>query len=102
MAQIDLHTLSVFVCLSIGTFFFIVASLGILRMPDIYTRLHVATKAGTVGLGFLLLAVAIYFSDVAATSRAIGAIFFIFLTSPVASHLLGKAMLKKDYKFWQR
>jgi len=102
MPAYDIQTLTVFFFLMAGTFFFIVASFGILRMPDIYTRLHVATKAGTVGLGFLLIAVAIHFQDIAVTSRALGAVFFIFLTSPVASHLLGKAMLKKDYKFWKR
>ena len=45
--------------LCIGTLFFLIASLGVVRMPDLYTRMHAATKAGTVGVAALLLAVAI-------------------------------------------
>lgn len=39
-------------CLLLGTFFVVVASIGILRLPDLYIRMHAATKAGTVGLTF--------------------------------------------------
>ena len=45
--------------LCIGSLFILVASVGILRMPDLYTRMHAATKAGTVGLTSLLIAVAV-------------------------------------------
>ncbi|WP_368733921.1 cation:proton antiporter, partial [Klebsiella pneumoniae] len=48
--------------LVLGTLFTLFASLGILRMPDLYTRMHAATKAGTAGLSLLLLAVALCMS----------------------------------------
>lgn len=88
-------------CLLIGSFFALVASIGIIKLPDLYTRMHATTKAGTVGVGFILLAVALSSQDMTVSSRVIGTFFFIFLTAPIGAHLLGKAMLKKEYKMWQ-
>lgn len=75
--------------LVLGTLFTLFASLGILRMPD-YTRMHAATKAGTAGLSLLLLAVALCMPEIGVISRLVGIMLFIFLTAPVAAHLLGK------------
>ncbi len=85
-----------------GVFFMVVASLGVLRLPDLYTRMHAATKAGTVGLSSLLLAVAISQPDITIISRVVGTMLFIFLTAPVAAHMLGKAMQQKGYVIWRR
>ncbi|MEH0759230.1 monovalent cation/H(+) antiporter subunit G [Vibrio sp. 16] len=87
--------------LCLGTLFTLIASLGILRMPDLYTRMHAATKAGTVGLASLLLAVAIAIPDITVISRVIGTMLFIFITAPVAAHLLGKATQESGYQIWR-
>ncbi|KHT65112.1 cation:proton antiporter [Photobacterium gaetbulicola] len=89
------------ILLLFGTFFTLVASLGIVRMPDLYTRMHAATKAGTVGICFLLLAVSLSMPEVTVISRVIGTILFLFITAPVAAHLLGKAMQQNGYKIWR-
>ncbi|MGR5132034.1 monovalent cation/H(+) antiporter subunit G [Vibrio alfacsensis] len=89
------------ILLCLGTLFTLIASLGILRMPDLYTRMHAATKAGTVGLASLLLAVAIAIPDITVISRVIGTMLFIFITAPVAAHLLGKAMQQSGYQIWR-
>ncbi|MGB1975430.1 MAG: monovalent cation/H(+) antiporter subunit G [Vibrio toranzoniae] len=89
------------VLLCLGTLFTLVASLGVLRMPDLYTRMHAVTKAGTVGLASLLLAVAFAIPDITVISRVIGTMLFIFITAPVASHLLGKATQESGYKIWR-
>lgn len=89
------------ILLCLGTLFTLIASLGILRMPDLYTRMHAATKAGTVGLASLLLAVAIAIPDITVISRVIGTMLFIFITAPVAAHLLGKATQESGYKIWR-
>ena len=89
------------VCLIAGTFFTLVAALGILKMPDIYIRIHAATKAGTVGIGLILLAVALFFKDMAVTSRVIGIMLFLIMTTPAAAHLLGKIILKSSYRMWR-
>ena len=89
------------ILLLFGTFFTLVASLGIVRMPDLYTRMHAATKAGTVGICFLLLAVSFSMPEVTVISRVIGTILFLFITAPVAAHLLGKAMRQANYQIWR-
>ena len=77
--------------LIVGATFSLLAAVGLLRFPDLYTRLHAATKAGTVGVGFVLLAVAFTSSDLAVALRALGGIVFLILTSPIAAHLLSRA-----------
>jgi len=89
------------ILLCLGTLFTLIASLGILRMPDLYTRMHAVTKAGTVGLASLLLAVAIAIPDITVISRVIGTMLFIFITAPVAAHLLGKATQQSGYQIWR-
>ena len=77
----------------VGAVFSLLAAIGLLRFPDLYTRLHAATKTGVVGAGVVLLAVALAAFDVAVSLRALGGIVFLVLTTPVAAHLLARAAL---------
>jgi multicomponent Na+:H+ antiporter subunit G len=74
-----------------GAFFAFVAALGLVRLPDLPMRMHAATKAGTLGAGFVLVGVAIAFGESAVTLRALATIAFLFLTAPVAAHLMARA-----------
>ena len=67
-----------------GTFFMFLAGIGVLRMPDLLMRLHATTKAGTLGAGLVMLAVATHFLDAGVTARTLAIILFILLTAPVA------------------
>ncbi len=84
-----------------GTAFSLFAALGILRMPDAYIRMHASTKAGTIGLGMIMIAIMLYFQDLTVTSRGVGIIAFILMTAPIAAHLLGKSLLHSNYPMWQ-
>jgi multicomponent Na+:H+ antiporter subunit G len=77
--------------LLLGGFFCFVAALGMLRLPDLLTRMHAATKAGTLGVGLLVLAAALHFAEFGMTLRALTVILFVGLTAPVAAHLIGRA-----------
>jgi multicomponent Na+:H+ antiporter subunit G len=81
-----------------GALFSLVASVGLVRFPDVYTRMHAASKAGTVGSGLLLLAVGIHSGDLATFGRACAGIVFFVLTAPVAAHLLARAAHKAGYR----
>lgn len=100
--MIGLLDILIILFLFLGLFFFFVAALGIIRLPDLYTRMHAATKSGTIAVSFMLAALAVAYEDIDVTSRAIGAIVFIFLTAPVASHMLGKAMRDQGYDFYRK
>lgn len=77
--------------LLMGAFVTLVAALGLFRLPDLYTRMHASSKAGTAGSGLLLLAVAIQSGEADTWFKCVLAILFFFLTAPVSAHMLAKA-----------
>ena len=85
----------------LGAFLMLVAGLGILRMPDLYTRMHASTKAPALGLALILAAAAIRFDDPGLTTKVLLTIFFVFLTAPVAAHLLGRAAYVRGVPLWE-
>lgn len=88
-------------CLIAGVLFSFFSALGILRMPDAYIRMHSSTKAGTIGIGLIMVAAALHFQDISVSSRAVGIIAFLLMTAPVAAQLLGKSLLMNKYKMWR-
>lgn len=81
-----------------GALFSLTAAIGINRLPDIYTRMHAASKAGTVGSGLLLLAVGLHSQELPVLARAIAGFLFVVLTAPVSAHLLAKASHAVGYR----
>ena len=88
--------------LLLGTFLMAVTGLGLVRMPDVFTRMHAATKSASLGVAFLLVAAALVFRDTAVATKAAVTIAFIFLTAPVAAHLLGRAAYVRRVPLWER
>ena len=76
-------------------------AIGLLRLPDIYMRMHAVTKAGTLGVGLVLLAVAVFFGELGVVTRALAAIAFVLLTAPVSAHMIGRAAYLDDVPLWQ-
>src|SRR6056297_641759 len=83
-----------------GGFFCFVAGLGVLRLPDVLMRMHASTKAGTLGSGLILAAVAVYFADTATITRAVATILFLLMTAPVAAHMIGRAAFRSSITLW--
>lgn len=82
------------VLLLLGASLTFVAALGLFRLPDLFTRMHAASKAGTAGSGLLLLAVALHADAPDVWVKCLLAILFFFLTAPVSAHLLAKAAVR--------
>jgi multicomponent Na+:H+ antiporter subunit G len=85
----------------VGAFFAFVASVGLIRLPDVYSRMHAASKAGTVGSGLMIIALAVSAGDGGTAIRAIAGVFFFILTAPIAAHLLARAAYKVGYPLWE-
>lgn len=85
----------------IGAAFVLVASIGLIRLPDVYSRMHAASKAGTLGSGVMLLALAVVSNDQAIVTRALAGILFFLLTAPISAHLLAKAAYAAGYQLWE-
>ncbi|KKB10221.1 cation:proton antiporter [Devosia chinhatensis] len=94
----DLTILAGGVLLIVGSFFVLAAAIGVIRLPDLYTRMHAASKAGAVGGGLILIAVALVEQDVAIAMRAILGFIFLLLTTPLAAHLLARSSYFAGYK----
>jgi multicomponent Na+:H+ antiporter subunit G len=87
--------------LIIGSLFLLLAAIGMIRMPDLLMRIQVATKASTLGVGCMLLAVAVYFHDFGVMIRTLLVISFFFMTAPVAAHMIGRAAYFVGVPLWE-
>ncbi|MCU0726616.1 MAG: monovalent cation/H(+) antiporter subunit G [Planctomycetes bacterium] len=76
---------------ALGTLFVLLAAVGILRMPDLFTRMHASSKAATLGAILVLSAVAVRSGDAAVIVRVVLICLFLFLTAPVAAHVIARA-----------
>ncbi len=85
-----------------GAFFVLVAALGALRMPDLFLRMHAATKAGTLGAGLVLAAALFVFGTTAVATKAVLVFLFLLLTAPVGAHVLGRAAYFDGVQLWER
>lgn len=85
----------------LGSGFALVAALGVFRFPDVYVRMHAATKAGTLAAACLFLAVAIRANELSVSVRVFAAIMFLFLTAPIGSHLLARAAYVTRVRLWR-
>ncbi|QJQ94767.1 MULTISPECIES: monovalent cation/H(+) antiporter subunit G [Halomonadaceae] len=83
-----------------GALFMLLASLGILRLPDLLTRMHATTKAAALGVILVMLAVALHFGEAGVVARAFAIITFILMTAPVAAHVIGRAGYFVGSKLW--
>lgn len=88
--------------LLLGSAFALIAAVGLLRFPDLLLRMHAATKAGTLGAGLVLLAVAVDFGGTGTVVRMIATIVFLFATAPVAAHLIGRASYFVGVRLWDK
>jgi len=86
----------------LGSLFILLSAIGILKMPDLYTRMSATTKASTLGVGLVLLGTAVFYQNVGITVRVITIISFLFLTAPVAAHIIGKAAYFDKVPLWEK
>lgn len=102
MNSLDLQGIALLGLIGAGLILMATAAIGIVRMPDLYLRASVSSKAATLGSGFLMLACALYFEDLGVTSRALAVVLFMMLTAPVAGHMIGRAAYRSGAPFWSR
>jgi len=84
----------------IGAFFFLAATIGLLRLPDFYSRAHAAAKCDTVGAGSILLALAFALCPGLASFQLLGLAILILIAGPTASHALARAADRRGVAPW--
>lgn len=83
-----------------GIPFFLSGTVGLLRFPDIYTRLHALTKADNVGLGFIILGLCIQATDWLEVVKLILIWLLVLVSSATSCHLVARTALYKNIKPW--
>jgi multicomponent Na+:H+ antiporter subunit G len=89
------------ILLLLGAAFMLLAAVGLVRMPDVLMRLHSSTKSATLGVGLIMLGVALRFDDFAIGIRALAIVFFMFSTAPVAAHMIGRVAYLSGVPLWE-
>lgn len=85
-----------------GALFFISGTLGILRLPDFYTRTHATTKCDTMGTFLMVVGFMIERGFALQSVKLFFIIIFVYLTSPVASHMLAKSAFRRGLEPWRK
>lgn len=88
------------ILISLSAFFCLIAGVGVIRMPDLLTRMSATTKAATLGIGLMLVAAGIYFGNYALILKLLAIAVFIVLTTPVAAHVIGRAAYFNGTPLW--
>jgi multicomponent Na+:H+ antiporter subunit G len=86
----------------LGAGFCLLGAIGMVRMPDVFTRLQAATKTGTLGVGCIMVGVALHFGDLGVAVRALLVVVFLFLTAPIAAHVIARAAYFVAVPLWNR
>ena len=86
--------------IGIGAVLMLLAGLGVLRLPDVFSRMHAGTKAASLGLACILVGVALE-ADAPTAAKLVAAILFQFSTAPVAAHVIGRAAYRAGIPLWE-
>ena len=94
----EIQNILTIVLVILGIAFILVGSLGIIRLPDFFTRTHAVSKSDTLGVIFVISGLVIYEGFTLSSLKLILIILFIALANPIGSHALAKAAVKKGLK----
>ena len=85
-----------------GLFFLLVGSIGLLRLKDVYSRMHATTKGTTLGIAGILLAFLLYLRHfgIASGLKEVILILFFLLTAPVGAHMISRAAYWTGVELW--
>ena len=84
----------------LGGWFMLSAAIGIVRMPDLFMRMHFNSKSVTLGVACMIGGAAVHFGEFSTALRAGAVVVFLFFTAPVSAHLLGRAAYFSENPLW--
>lgn len=88
------------VLISIGTFFLLIGTIGLIRLPDVYNRMHATSKATTIGAASLFLSGFVIFGPQGPGLVSLVGIVFLFVTAPTGAHMISRAAQKMGVPFY--
>jgi len=85
-----------------GGIFFLAGTLGLLRFPDVYTRLHALTKADNVGLGLILAGLAVQAETWATVGKLLLIWLLVLLAGASVAHLIASGAIQRGISIWRQ
>ena len=85
-----------------GAIFFLAGTLGLLRFPDVYTRLHALTKADNVGLGLMVIGLLVQAESWSVAGKLLLIWALVLLAGAGVAHLVARGALHRGVRFWKR
>ena len=89
-------------CVLVGVAFFVAGTVGLLRFPDVYCRLHALTKADNVGLALIVMGLLLRLPPLAIAFKLLLIWLFVMLASATCSYLIARAALDSGVKPWRK
>jgi multicomponent Na+:H+ antiporter subunit G len=85
--------------IAVGLFFLVVGTVGLVRLPNVYNRMHATSKATTLGAASMFLAGVAYFGPQGAGLVSLVGIVFLFITAPTGAHMISRAAQRMGVDF---
>jgi len=89
------------VLITMGVAFFVVGTVGVLRLPDVYTRLHALTKADNLGLGFVVAGLAVWHGVTAVSAKLLLVWVLTLVASGLGAHLVARSAQLRGIRAWR-
>ncbi|WP_372723365.1 monovalent cation/H(+) antiporter subunit G [Novipirellula sp.] len=99
MSILDMASL---VLIAVGCLFFIAGSVGMLRLPDVFTRLHATTKADNVGLGLLVLGLLLRSGSMFVASKLVLIWLLVLVAGATTCHLIAQSAIRRGERPWSK
>ncbi|WP_110113726.1 monovalent cation/H(+) antiporter subunit G [Bacillus sp. CGMCC 1.16541] len=100
----EISSIIIGIIILLGSLLTLVTMIGFIRLPDVYTRSHAASKSATLGVMLVLIGCLLFFwmEEGYVSARLILGIVFVFITSPVAGHLISRAAYYDKVPLWEK
>lgn len=85
-----------------GVIFMVISAIGVITLPDFYTRNSASTKSISLGVALILIGAAVYYNTIPVLLQIVAILFFIALMTPLAAHIMGRTACKINIPFWER
>lgn len=100
--ELTIYHISSLIAIWLGIILMVISGIGILRFPDYYIRVSAITKAATLGAGLIVIGATLYFNEFEVAVKAFFIIIFLFLTSPIAAHIISREAYDDKIPFWDK
>jgi len=98
--MIDIREIIAVIMIALGLLFLVISAVGMLRLPDFYSRLHASGNSETLGMMLTLLGFVIYEGTNLISFKLIFIFLFVFIGNPIGTHILSKAAYKTGEPVW--